>query len=131
MVGADMVNTKNTTEDIPQVKSQLVWALICFAAIVAARVLVVIPAGWMDESNRYLLVRPVEFASNATLLVAGFLLTRRLLFPRTFGKDSGTVFDKAWEDLKGQDRPLAILGLYMVSTGILMVVLALLLSSAA
>tara|TARA_R110000824_G_scaffold289143_4_gene477652 strand:- start:355 stop:750 length:396 start_codon:yes stop_codon:yes gene_type:complete len=102
-------------------------ALGWFGALLAARVLVVPLAAGMglDESNQYLLIRPVAFVSDVVLLVAAFAALRRWMFPHTLAADAGRGFNEAWKAVHDPFRKLLCFAMFGAP---LLVVLAVLLS---
>lgn len=115
-----------SVEEVPSIRRELVWAAVWFVALLAVRVAVVPLSLWfgLDESNQYLLVRPVAFLSDWALLAAGFVAFIRFVFPNTLGRDIGTRFNRAWAEL---DNPFHILILYVAIGAPLFLALAILL----
>ncbi len=110
----------------PSVKKHLAWALVWFGALLAVRMAVVPLAGMLglDESNQYLLVKPVAYATDGALLAVGFLLFVRFVFSNTLGRDLGTRFNDAWGAL---DDPFKILMVYVAFGAPIFIALAMLL----
>lgn len=111
---------------MPAVRREFLWALAWFAALIAVRVLSVPLAEklGLDESQQYLVVRPIEFASNWALLAAGFVAFVKFVFPNTLGRDMGTRFNQAWNSI---ENPRDLLWMYIAIGASLLVSMSLLL----
>lgn len=117
---------RHSVAEKPSIKKHLTWALVWFGALLAARLAVVPVAGWfgLDESNQYLLVKPVAFVTDGAMLAVGFIVFLRFVFPNTLGRDIGDRFNDAWGEL---DDPFKILMVYVAFGAPIFIALAMLL----
>jgi len=106
-------------------RREIVWAVVAFVVLIVARLASIPLAGalGLDESNQYLLLRPIGFLSDWTLLTAAVVAFIRIVFGRTLGHDLGTRFNACWNSITD---PATIIWMYLtmfVGVGISMALL--------
>lgn len=122
---AEDLTTPVVHQEEPKGRSKVIWAIVWFVALIVCRILTVPVADGLglDESTRYLLVRPVSFVSDFVMLAVAFIASMRFLFPNTLAKDAGTRFNTAFANI---NDPFKLLIVYAIFLGPLLLVLGLL-----
>jgi hypothetical protein len=126
METTDISRPKRDPLQTVSVKREVLWAVLFFVLLVAVRVVSVPLSGWLglDESQEYLVTKPMVFVSNWALLVAGWVCFIKFVFPNTLGHDMGTRFNDAWNKI---EDPKALIWIYIGIGGPLVLAMALLL----